>query len=199
MNSDPRITCVTATLPPIALEEKTSLRKALLARRRALPEAMRAQWDGAIAERLLAWCEQHQVTALGVYWPLHGEPDLHGAYARLAARGVALLLPVVLEKHAPLGFAAWTPGETMVKDKMGVAVPEQLRLQPAPGHLLVPCLGFNPQRYRLGYGGGYYDRTLAQQPRPRTIGVAYDCLAAHFASGPYDIALDHMVTEGDLY
>lgn len=198
MNGDPRITCVTATLPPIAQEEKPSLRKALLARRRELPEATRAQWDSAIAARLLAWCELQQVTSLGVYWPLHGEPDLHGAYAQLAARGVALLLPVVLEKHAPLGFAAWTPGETMVKDKMGVAVPEQLRLQPAPSHLLVPCLGFNGQNFRLGYGGGYYDRTLAQQPRPRTIGVAYACLEATFASGPYDIALDHMVTEGNL-
>ncbi|KAB8040269.1 5-formyltetrahydrofolate cyclo-ligase [Janthinobacterium aquaticum] len=174
------------------------MRKALLARRRTLPESVRAQWDGAIAERLLAWCEQHQVTTLGVYWPLHGEPDLHDAYAQLAGRGVALLLPVVLEKQAPLGFTAWTPGEAMIKDKMGVAVPEQLRLQPAPGHLLLPCLGFNRQRYRLGYGGGYYDRTLAQLPRPRTVGVAYDCLAVDFACGPYDIALDHMVTEGDL-
>lgn len=179
-------------------QDKATLRKALLALRRTLPDTVRTPWDAAIAARLLVWCEQHQVTTLGVYWPLHGEPDLHDAYAQLAARGVSLLLPVVLEKHAPLGFAAWAPGETMVKDKMGVAVPEQLRLQPAPGHLLVPCLGFNPQRYRLGYGGGYYDRTLAQLPRPRTIGVAYDCLAADFASGPYDIALDHMVTEGDL-
>lgn len=174
------------------------MRKALLATRRALPDATRAPWDAAIARRLLDWCAQENVGELGVYWPLHGEPDLHDAYAWLAARGVQLSLPVVLEKHAPLAFSAWTPGEPMVKDGMGVAVPAQLRLRPAPAALLVPCLGFNEERYRLGYGGGYYDRTLAATPRPRTVGIAYACLAAHFPKGEYDIALDHIVTEGDL-
>ena len=175
------------------------MRKALLAARRALPDATRAGWDAAIAQRLLDWCAHENVKELGVYWPLHGEPDLHGAYAQLAARGVQLSLPVVLEKHVPLAFSAWTPGEPMVKDGMGVAVPARLRLRPAPATLLVPCLGFNEQRYRLGYGGGYYDRTLAATPRPRTVGIAYACLAASFPNGEYDIALDHIVTEGDLY
>ena len=199
MNSDPRITCDPATRPPIAPQEKAGLRKALLTARRALPDATRAQWDAAIAQRLLDWCADENIGELGVYWPLHGEPDLHGAYAQLAARGVALCLPVVLEKHAPLAFSHWTPGEAMVKDGMGVAVPAQLRLRPAPAALLVPCLGFNQERFRLGYGGGYYDRTLAQTPRPRTLGIAYACLAASFPNGEYDIALDHIVTEGDLY
>ena len=198
MNSDPRITCDPASSPPIALQEKASLRKALLATRRALPAATRAQWDAAIAQRLLAWCATENIAELAVYWPLHGEPDLHATYLELAARGVALSLPVVLEKQAPLAFTSWTPGEAMVKDGMGVAVPAGLRLRAAPATLLVPCLGFNAERYRLGYGGGYYDRTLEQAPRPRTLGIAYGCLQAQFASGPYDIALDHIVTEGDL-
>lgn len=198
MNSDPRITCDPASSPPIALQEKASLRKALLATRRALPEAVRTQWDAAIAQRLLAWCATENIAELAVYWPLHGEPDLHAAYAELTTRGVALSLPVVLEKHAPLAFTSWTPGEPMVKDGMGVAVPAGLRLRAAPATLLVPCLGFNPEHYRLGYGGGYYDRTLEQAPRPRTLGIAYGCLQVQFASGPYDIALDHIVTEGDL-
>ena len=175
------------------------MRKALLAARRALPDATRAGWDAAIAQRLLDWCAHENVKELGVYWPLHGEPDLHGAYAQLAARGVQLCLPVVLEKHAPLAFSDWTPGVAMVKDGMGVAVPAQLRLRPAPATLLVPCLGFSVERYRLGYGGGYYDRTLAQTPRPRTVGIAYACLEASFPNGEYDIALDHIMTEGDLY
>ena len=198
MNSDPRITCDPASSPAIALQEKASLRKALLATRRALPEAVRTQWDAAIAQRLLAWCATENIAELAVYWPLHGEPDLHAAYAELTTRGVALSLPVVLEKHAPLAFTSWTPGEPMVKDGMGVAVPATLRLRPAPATVLVPCLGFNPERYRLGYGGGYYDRTLEHAPRPRTLGIAYGCLQAQFASGPYDIALDHIMTEGDL-
>ena len=199
MNSDPRITCDPASSPPIAPQEKTALRQALLAARRALPGATRGAWDTAIAQRLLDWCANANIAELAVYWPLHGEPDLHAAYARLAARGVTLSLPVVLEKQAPLAFASWTPGETMVKDGMGVAVPATLRLIPAPATLLVPCLGFNLERYRLGYGGGYYDRTLEHAPRPLTLGIAYGCLQASFASGPYDIALDHIVTEGAIY
>ena len=80
-----------------------------------------------------------------------------------------------------------------------LAPADAVPLRPAPAALLVPCLGFNEERYRLGYGGGYYDRTLEHAPRPRTLGIAYACLQAQFASGPYDIALDHIVTEGDLY
>jgi 5,10-methenyltetrahydrofolate synthetase len=61
----------------------------------------------------------------------------------------------------------------------------------------VPCLGFNAQRYRLGYGGGFYDRTLAPLPRPATAGVAYACLEAQFGHAAHDIALDAILTEQD--
>jgi 5,10-methenyltetrahydrofolate synthetase len=60
---------------------------------------------------------------------------------------------------------------------------------------LIPCAGFSPQRTRLGYGGGFYDRTLAVTPRPLAIGIAYQCLAASFAADPHDIALDAIITE----
>jgi 5-formyltetrahydrofolate cyclo-ligase len=76
-----------------------------------------------------------------------------------------------------------------------VAVPADLRMVARPGALLIPCLGFNGGRFRLGYGGGYYDRTLAQQPRPVTAGIAYNCLAAEFASAAHDVALDLVLTE----
>ena len=64
-----------------------------------------------------------------------------------------------------------------------------------PPALLVPCLGFNDAGFRLGYGGGYYDRTLELAPRPFTLGIAYACLAAQFASAPHDVALDRIITE----
>lgn len=133
--------------------------------------------------------------ALGVYWPLPGEPDVHAVYAALAARGVRLALPVVLKKHAALAFADWTPGEPMVTDAMGVAIPARLRIDACPPALLVPCPGFNAARFRLGYGGGFYDRTLALAPRPATLGIAYACLAVDFASDAHDIALDDIATE----
>lgn len=195
MSGDPRIPCETAVLPAGSSTHKAALRKALLAARCALDPAQKAGWDAAIVARVLAWWRAHRSPALGVYWPLRGEPDLGAAYAELAQAGVRLALPVVTARDAPLAFTAWTPGEPMLKDGMGVAVPATLRPVPRPAALLVPCLGFNAQGYRLGYGGGYYDRTLAQAPRPLTLGVAYAFSAAAFATEPHDVALDAIVTE----
>ncbi len=174
---------------------KIQLRKTLLARRRALAPDDKAALDARIGQHILAWAADAGITQLGVYWPLAGEPDLRGAYAELATRGVRLALPVVLARDAALAFSHWLPGEALVKDAMGVAVPAQLRLCSTPSALLIPCLGFNGAQFRLGYGGGYYDRTLAAIPRPYTVGVAYADLAAQFASAAHDIALDRIVTE----
>jgi 5,10-methenyltetrahydrofolate synthetase len=175
---------------------KADLRKRLLTARRALDMATRAAWDHAIGGQVVAWWKDARPAALGVYWPLRDEPDLHAAYAELARLGARLLLPVVVEKHQALAFAEWRIGEAMVKDTMGVAVPADLRLQAAtPPALLVPCLGFNPQGYRLGYGGGFYDRTLAREPRPRTLGIAYQCLQVPFTVDGHDVALDRIITE----
>ncbi len=180
--------------------DKAALRKALLARRAAIDPDQKREWDARIGKQLLAWWAArqdaglHVASALGVYWPLRGEPDLQETYATLAQAGVQLALPVVLEKNAPLAFASWTPGEAMVKDSMGVAVPAQQRLVELPSVIVVPCLGFNAGRFRLGYGGGYYDRTLAVTPRPTAIGVAYACQQVAFASDSHDIELDQILT-----
>lgn len=174
---------------------KAALRNALKARRRALDASQKAEWDTRIGEQILAWCRRNPVPSVGVYWPLHGEPDLRFAYAELAQAGLRLALPVVVARDAPLAFAAWAPGEPMVTDGMGVGVPGELRFVERPAALLVPCLGFNAARYRLGYGGGYYDRTLAAEPRPVTLGVAYACQQAEFEGAEHDIALDLIITE----
>jgi 5,10-methenyltetrahydrofolate synthetase len=177
---------------------KTALRKTLLAARLGLSNDQRRRWDGAIRAGVMAWWKSTRPAALGVYWPLRGEPDLHAVYAELAALGVHLALPVAQEKDAALLFASWQPGEAMAHDAMGVAVPAQLRFVPCPQALLVPCLGVNPARFRLGYGGGFYDRTLAQAPRPATLGIVYSCMTAPFASDAHDVALDDIVTEAGL-
>ncbi|RFP08370.1 5-formyltetrahydrofolate cyclo-ligase [Duganella sp. BJB475] len=187
------------TAPPAPpAPQKADLRKQLLTARRALDATTRAAWNDAIGAQVIAWWKAAQPAALGVYWPLRDEPDLQAAYVELARLGARLLLPVVVEKHAALEFAEWRIGEAMVKDAMGVAVPADLRLQQAyPPALLVPCLGFNPQGYRLGYGGGFYDRTLARSPRPQTLGIAYQCLQIQFDSDGHDVALDRIITELD--
>lgn len=193
MTSDPRIPRSASGSPA----RKADLRKQLLTARRALDPATRAAWDRAIGDHVIDWWKTARPAALGVYWPLRDEPDLHPAYAELARLGARLLLPVVVQKDAALEFAEWRIGEEMVKDQMGVAVPADLRLQVAyPPALLVPCLGFNPQGYRLGYGGGFYDRTLARHtPRPQTLGIAYQCLQVPFDSDGHDVALDRIMTE----
>ncbi len=193
MTSDPRIPRSDAQSPA----RKADLRKQLLTARRAIDSATRAAWDQAICVQVVDWWRAARPAALGVYWPLRDEPDLQPAYAELARLGARLMLPVVVAKESALEFSEWRVGEAMVKDAMGVAVPAALRLQADyPPALLVPCLGFNPDGYRLGYGGGYYDRTLARHhPRPRTLGIAYRCLQVPFDSDGHDVALDRIVTE----
>jgi 5-formyltetrahydrofolate cyclo-ligase len=199
MTGEPRIPCAPPALPASATSnaqsDKAALRGSLAALRAGIDPALKDRWDAAIGARLLAWWRAQPVPSLGVYCPLRGEADLSVAYAELARSGVRLALPVVLARDAPLGFADWRPGEAMVRDGMGVAVPAELRPVARPPALLVPCLGFNAEGYRLGYGGGYYDRTLALAPRPFTLGIAYACLAAPFASAPHDVALDRIITE----
>ena len=177
------------------MAHKAALRRALGARRAAIAPERKAEWDAAIGAQLVAWWRTQAVDALGVYWPLRGEADLSEAYAELVRAGVRLALPVVVARDAPLAFADWQPGEAMVKDEMGVAVPQVLRFVARPPALLVPCLGFNQQGFRLGYGGGFYDRTLEHAPRPTTLGIAYTCLEAEFASAAHDVALDRIITE----
>ena len=167
----------------------------MAARRREIDPATRARWDQEIGARLVAWSEQQAIRSLAVYWAIKGEPDLGLAYAELAQRGVALALPVVFERDKPLAFAHWRPGEPMLKDEMGIAVPAELRVVPVPQALVIPCLAFNDDGFRLGYGGGFYDRTLEKTPRPLTVGVAYSVLRAEFPSAPHDVALDAILTE----
>jgi 5-formyltetrahydrofolate cyclo-ligase len=174
---------------------KEALRSTLRAARRAIDPVTRVQWDAQIGAQVVAWWRKRQLATLGVYLPIHGEPDIRAAFAELVQAGVQLALPVVVARDAPLAFAAWTPGEPMVADGMGVMVPGDLHFVERPPALLVPCLGFNADGYRLGYGGGYYDRTLEGAPRPHTLGIAYACQQVAFAQAPHDVALDVIVTE----
>jgi len=174
---------------------RAALRKALRTTRGAIDPAIKVQWDAHIGAQVLAWWRLRQVDTLAVYWPLAGEPDLRAAYSELGRAGLRLALPVVMERHAALAFTEWTPGEPMIPDEAGVQVPARLRFIERPPALLIPCLGFNEGNYRLGYGGGYYDRTLEQHPRPFTLGIAYSSQLAVFPHAPHDVPLDAIVTE----
>jgi len=178
------------------MQNKTEIRRALLAARNAIPAAQRASLDSAIAAKILDWWRGARAPSIGVYWPMRGEPDLHSLYEELAARGVRLALPSAAEAGRPLQFLAWTPGELVVTDRFGAGVPAAGSGVLQPHALIIPCVGFDRARFRLGYGGGFYDRTLAHAPRPYTLGVAYDIAETRFEVDPYDVALDRIVTNG---
>lgn len=173
--------------------EKTLLRVQLLAARKSMTLSAKAAAEGAICARLLTWLQNNALTSLGVYWPIRQEPDLHSAYNALSAQGVHLSLPIIRGKELPLEFIRWSPGDALVKDALGTSVPVQGEVV-QPQALLIPCLGFNAARLRLGYGGGFYDRTLAQTPRPLALGIAYTDAQVDFAAEPHDIALDLIIS-----
>lgn len=181
------------------MQNKSELRQLLITARNAISAEQKLLWDKQLGEKIMAWWSIHRVHTLGVYWPMRGEPDLNAAYAMLTELGVQLALPVVVSDNAPLKFYPWTPGDAVIKDRYGAAVPTELHTELLPQALLIPCVGFNPQRFRLGYGGGFYDRTLATLPRPQTIGVAYANAETTFVADPYDVALDVVMTPSTTF
>ncbi len=186
--------------PPAAAAEqdKTILRSSLLKLRRNIAAEQRAQFNLAIGSHIVAWWRVHPVPVLGVYWPIRHEPVLHAAYAELAAAGVQLALPVVIAPDAALQFAAWTPGAPLIKEAFGVSIPAGTIIPLQPQALLIPCVGFTEAGFRLGYGGGFYDRTLAAAVRPLAIGIAYRCTKADFAAAAHDVAMDVIITENGM-
>jgi 5-formyltetrahydrofolate cyclo-ligase len=186
-------------------EPKSALRATLLATREAQSEqAGQAAKNAAIALRVQEVLARHDARLVGVYWPVAGEFDARGAMAQwLAAddtRGAAL--PIVVTPHAPMVFHAWSTHAPMKEGRYRIPVPAEEKVV-VPELLLIPCVGFDKDRYRLGYGGGYYDRTLAAWPdaqRPVTIGIAYEsgkCRA--LPRETHDMPLDVIVTESAIY
>ncbi|RJG03426.1 5-formyltetrahydrofolate cyclo-ligase [Noviherbaspirillum sedimenti] len=183
-----------ADFPP----DKNRLRQDLIAQRQAISPPLRAEWDLAIGKHLSRLLAAQPARAMGVFWPMRSEPDLRALFEEWVTAGVQLALPVVIDPDLPLKFLAWAPGDALAKDAMGVWVPANADREVAPDLLLVPCVGYNQECFRLGYGGGFYDRTLATAPRPRAIGVAYACARADFAVEAHDIALDGVITEAGI-
>lgn len=185
---------VPTTWPDIARWRKAE-RERLIAARLAIPADDRAAMSARIAEELDAIVGDVAGRVVSLYWPFRGEPDLRPWMASLVARGALPALPVVVEKAHPLVFRAYRPGDPLEKGVWNIPVPAEGR-PVTPDVTIAPLVGVDPRNYRLGYGGGFFDRTIASLPnRPLVIGVGYAMQRIPtIHPQPHDIPMDRVVT-----
>jgi 5,10-methenyltetrahydrofolate synthetase len=136
---------------------------------------------------------------ISAYWPFRGEPDLRPWLGRVIARGGRAALPVVIAKKTPLIFRLWKPGDRLEKGLWNIPTPADGE-EVAPDIVIAPVVGFDPACYRLGYGGGFFDRTLAILPRRRqAIAIGYgQALIPTIYPQPHDVPFDLIVTEDGI-
>ncbi|HTQ32551.1 MAG TPA: 5-formyltetrahydrofolate cyclo-ligase [Stellaceae bacterium] len=173
-------------------------RERLIALRMGMPPAERRAAGEQIAAQLQNIVAQLP-GVLGIYWPFRAEFDPRPLVDALAAANRQVALPVVVDKKGPLEYRAWAPGEKLIAGVWDIPIPEK-RDVVIPSAVLAPLVGFDTACYRLGYGGGYFDRTLAElNPRPLAIGVglaAQEIVTIHPQA--FDIPMDMIVTEAGL-
>ncbi len=176
--------------------DKKLLRRQLQAERQSLLD--RHQRAVQLQEVLMVWLIGRKEQTIGAYWPIKGEFDALPALYRWseAQPGRQLGLPVIDRETKQLRFHTWFPGCPMEEDAYGIPKPKDTEAF-HPQLLLVPCVGYGPQGLRLGYGGGFYDRTLAGlTPKPVTVGLAYSHGFLPWLQGePHDVPLDVMLTD----
>ncbi len=204
--------------------DKLTARKALIEQRMSLPD--RVQRADLLQRVMRIWLVGREDAVIGAYWPIKGEFDPLPALYRwqedavlgeffepetplvpdgatqtltegLASRSPRKIgLPVVNKAHKTLTFHAWYPGCPMEEDAYGIPKPKDTELI-VPTLLFVPCVGYGPGGFRLGYGGGFYDRTLATlQPRPLTVGLGYSHgWLPDLEAEPHDVPLDAILND----
>lgn len=188
--------------PPFGKTWRRAQRQALIAQRMGMAGDVRARWQRAMDHHLAQGFPQlvQPGARVALYWPHRGEYDTRALAERLRASGTQVLLPVIVAPAAPMVFRAWQAGGALRHGPHGIAEPAE-GPDVVPTAILAPAVGFDAAGYRLGYGGGYFDRTLAVlAPRPLLIGCAHE-----FARLPtlhpqaHDIPLDYVVTEDGIY
>ena len=180
-------------------EERAALRRKLIAARQALPD--RLERAVLLQGVLRVWLIGRKELSIGAYWPIKGEFDPLPALYRWtegAPDGIVrrIGLPVAHRETGSLRWHVWYPGCPMELDAFDIPKPKDTE-EFAPEMLLVPCLGFGPGGVRLGYGGGFFDRTLYSiKPHPVTVGVSYTHgFLPMLRPGALDSQLDVMLTE----
>jgi 5,10-methenyltetrahydrofolate synthetase len=171
------------------LRERDALAQAVLDERRARMDMHIERMFPDLVHGIVAFC-----------WPYRNEYDVRHLAAALRRRGANTAMPVVVAPKAPLVFREWHPGVKLADGPLGIPYPVD-STEVIPDSVLLPMLGWDGDGYRLGYGGGFFDRTLAAiAKRPRVIGVAYEqAYLRTIQPQPHDIPVDFVVTERGVY
>lgn len=186
--------------------QKSTLRRILIQQRIQMSD--HAARSLLLQNFLHDWLLQRNDLIVGAYWPIKNEfnplPTLQAWQTRVTphlnlppSRKIAL--PAVDPNSQTLQYFEWFSGCPMTPDAYGIPTPQHTALV-KPDLLLVPCVGYSAQGYRLGYGGGFYDRTLAQmQPQPTSVGLAFaTSFIADFLAEPHDLPLSMVLTDAGV-
>jgi 5,10-methenyltetrahydrofolate synthetase len=182
--------------------EKKALRAALIEQRNDLPD--RHLREDLLQRVMRIWLVGRPDIVIGAYWPIKGEFDPLPALHRWKEDGELLEqpeprrigLPVVNKETHTMTFHAWYPGCPMEEDAYGIPKPKDTEII-VPTLLFAPCVGYGPGGFRLGYGGGFYDRMLASlSPKPFSVGLGFGMgFLADLEPEPHDMPLDAILNE----
>ena len=185
--------------------DKKTLRQNLLEQRLNLPD--RQFRCDMLQQVMRIWLVGRPDVVIGAYWPIKGEFDPLPALHRWKEDGELLDqpqprrigLPVIDKQTKTLTFHAWYPGCPMEEDAYNISKPKDTEVV-VPTLLFVPCVGYGPGGYRLGYGGGFYDRTLAQlTPKPHTVGLGFtQGFVADLEPEAHDVPLDAILNDNGV-
>jgi 5,10-methenyltetrahydrofolate synthetase len=193
---------------PTASSQKAAWRQALVEERSRLPD--RLARSEALQRVMRVWLVARPDVVIGAYWPIKGEFDPLPALFRWQEAGMEadaagaiqrrrIGLPVINKVDKTLTFHTWYPGCPMEEDAYGIPKPKDTEVI-QPTLLFVPCVGYGPGGYRLGYGGGFYDRTLATlRPKPVTVGLGYtQGFLPDLEPEPHDVPLDAILNDNGV-
>ncbi len=184
------------------LEKKSQLRKQMKAKRAAIDRAVQEESARAVIEQFKPFLATKKRWHIALYHPLHSELDSLPLARFLSEQRVRLSLPVIMSRDEPMVFRPWQIDELLVSAVHKIKVPPNKGLRATPELIIVPLLAFDENGYRLGYGGGYYDRTLEQirsERRVIAMGLAYeDQEVGSIPAGPHDQPLDFVLTPSGL-
>jgi 5,10-methenyltetrahydrofolate synthetase len=182
-----------------SLAYRAALRREKLAARVALDADCHAALSDRVAAHLAALLTARPSQTLAFCAPVRGEFDARPLASLLIKRGWRAAMPIVETANAPMAFRTWTPSSAMAVDRHGIPIPLDGAII-LPDIVLLPLLAFDRQGFRLGYGGGYFDRTLASLvPRPLAIGVGFELARVKdIRPQAHDLPLDMVITEAGV-